>query len=88
MGFSSSYSEVQRFEENAAASVSPDILGGHINALDAVVLFAADNVDHKIITLDGKGTFHGMGMIAAITPGRQIDQSHCSQTKDGSVKDC
>ena len=28
-------------------------------------------MDHNIITLDGKGTFHGMGMIAAITPGKQ-----------------
>lgn len=23
----------------------------------------ADNVDHNLCTLDGKGTFHGMGMI-------------------------
>ncbi|CAB4009535.1 Hypothetical predicted protein [Paramuricea clavata] len=70
MGFSSSYSEVQRFEESAAASVAPDVLGGDIHALDAALLFAADNVEHNIITLDGKGTFHGMGMIAGITPGR------------------
>lgn len=35
------------------------------------VLFAGDNVDHNIITIDGKGTFHGMGMIAALTPGRK-----------------
>ncbi|KAJ8414824.1 hypothetical protein AAFF_G00023470 [Aldrovandia affinis] len=30
--------------------------------------FAGDNVDHNIRTLDGNNTFHGMGMIAAITP--------------------
>ena len=70
MGFCSSYSEVQRFEENAAASVATDVLGGDIDIPDTALLFAADNVDHNIITLDGKGTFHGMGMIAAITPGR------------------
>ena len=29
----------------------------------------ADNVDHNIRTLDGNDTFHGMGMIAAVTPG-------------------
>ena len=32
------------------------------------VQYAADNVDHNIRTLDGHGTFHGMGMIAAVTP--------------------
>ena len=39
------------------------------------LLFAADNVDHNIVTLDGKGTFHGMGMMAAITPGKQVSQT-------------
>jgi hypothetical protein len=87
MGFSSSYSEVQCFEENAASSVAPDVLGGDINALDAALLFAADNVDHNIITLDGKGTFHGMGMIAGITPGRQTSHTVLRQ-KIAQFKDC
>ena len=30
--------------------------------------FVADNVDHDICTLDSRNTFHGMGMIAAVTP--------------------
>ena len=30
--------------------------------------YVADNVDHNIHTLDGKGTFHGMGIIAAVWP--------------------
>ena len=34
---------------------------------DSFTTFVADNFDHNIATLDGKGTFHGMGMIAAIT---------------------
>ena len=34
--------------------------------------FVADNVDHNIATLDGTGTFHGMGIIAAVTPGIRI----------------
>lgn len=29
----------------------------------------ADNVDHNLRTLDGMNTFHGMGIIAAITSG-------------------
>ena len=36
--------------------------------------YIADNVDHDIRTIDGKGTFHGMGIIAAVTPG--IRKSH------------
>ena len=28
----------------------------------------ADNVDHKMQTIDGKNTFHGMGIIVAVTP--------------------
>ena len=43
MGFCSSYSEVQRFAENAAISVAPDILGGDSNRLDMTLLFVADN---------------------------------------------
>ena len=69
MGFASSYPEVQRFDMNAACLLAPDVLGGDIVILGQSRLFAGDNVDHNIITLDGKGTFHGMGMIAAITTG-------------------
>ena len=29
--------------------------------------FMADNIDHSIQTLDGLNTFHGMGMIKAVT---------------------
>lgn len=35
----------------------------------------ADNVDHDTRTIDGKDTFHGMGMIAAFTPGHQSNVS-------------
>ena len=33
--------------------------------------YIADNVDHNLVTVDGTGTFHGMGIIAAVTPGPQ-----------------
>jgi len=48
-----------------------DILGENVDSDDTAILFAGDNVDHNIVTIDGKGTFHGMGMIAALTPGRK-----------------
>ncbi|KAK9959470.1 hypothetical protein ABG768_009595 [Culter alburnus] len=64
MGFASSYREVLHFEKNAADSVAQDMLADDIDVLDMALLFAGDNVDHSILTTDGKGTY-----IAAITPG-------------------
>ncbi len=49
------------------------MLADDTDVLDIALLFAGDNVDHNILTIDGKGTFHGMGIIAAITPGRKKD---------------
>ena len=57
---------------NAACSLALDVLGSDMTIIYTSLLFAGDNVDHNIITLDGKGTFHGMGMIAAITQGKQV----------------
>jgi len=34
--------------------------------------FVADNVDHNTRTLDGHGSFHGMGIIACTTPGSNV----------------
>ncbi|XP_037043653.1 uncharacterized protein LOC119079700 [Bradysia coprophila] len=65
MGFSSSYSEVLRFRYCAASTVEEI----HPNP-NQMVKFVADNIDHDTRTIDGKGTFHGMGIIAAFTPGQ------------------
>ena len=65
-GFSSSYSEVKRFEKSAAGCLGKEVsplLDGQFSQ------FVADNVDHNTRTLDGMSTFHGMGIIQAITPG-------------------
>lgn len=68
LGFASSYTKVQKFELNAAASHNKsELFIGNNN----LVQFVADNVDHNLRTLDGHGTFHGMGMIAAVTPGQR-----------------
>ena len=64
-GFCCSYPEVQKFEQNAVLSYGTDIL----NHSSQFVQYVADNADHNSATLHGKETFHGMGMIAAITPG-------------------
>ena len=65
-GFCSSYTTVQNFERSAAVTQGTDIPGFTPGCF---IQHVADNVDHNIRTLDGLGTFHGMGIIATITPG-------------------
>lgn len=65
-GFCSSYSEVQHFERSASVCQGTDI--PNLTA-DRVVQYAADNVDHNTVTIDGLNTFHGMGMLATVTSG-------------------
>ena len=67
LGFCSSYTEVQRFENCASHQQNTNM--GEIDSSQSL-LFVADNVNHNLNTLDGLNTFHGMGMIACITPGR------------------
>jgi len=38
------------------------------------VQYIADNVEHNTRTLDGMGTFHGMGIIATITLGTKTSK--------------
>lgn len=64
-GFCSSYNEVQAHNMSAAVDQGTDIPDYN----GEFVQYAADNVDHDLRTLDGHNTFHGMGMIATITPG-------------------
>ena len=66
LGFCISYSEVRKFELNAAVFHGidlPETTDKH------TVQFVADNVDHNAATIDGQNTFHGMEMIAVVTPG-------------------
>ena len=59
MGFCCSYTQVIRFEKNATDCVEPDVLGGDVDLLEMSVVFAADNVERNVITIDGKGPWNG-----------------------------
>ena len=64
-GFSLSYNEVVlTFEMSAAVSDNSSgcLSEGHFTQ------YMADNMDHNTATLDGLKTFHGMGIICAVTP--------------------
>ena len=73
LGFSISYDEVTKFKQSVVLDESNDpqvCINGEFTQ------WIADNVDHNIITIDGKGTFHGMGVIAAtISRNGVIDHS-------------
>ena len=66
LGFCHSYREVTRFKQSAmtiedASDIAFSLPPGTFSQ------YMADNVDHNICTLDGKKTFHGMGIIQAST---------------------
>ena len=66
-GFCASYDEVLRFKESANETLDreQDVISSDvIEVEEQFVQWAADNVDHNNITLTGKGTFHGMGVIS------------------------
>ena len=65
LGFSVSYDEVKRYKQSVVAN--DDSINKIVAEKPAFTQWIADNVDHNISTLDGKGTFHGMGIIAAST---------------------
>lgn len=65
LGFCSSSYGVQKLESSVARALNttlPSIFPG------TFVQFVADNVDHDICTLDGKNTFHGIGLNAYCIP--------------------
>ena len=67
LGFAESYTNVVRFKQGVVMTEDIDDILQLRASEDSFTTFVADNVDHNIATLDGKGTFHGMGVIAAIT---------------------
>ena len=67
-GYACSYSEVKKFERSASVTQGTELSEA---AARNCIQYSYDNVDHNLRTLDGKGTFHGMGIIAMVTPGAQ-----------------
>lgn len=63
LGFSISYDEVTRFKQSVIEDTDATELAGSF-AKGTFTQFVADNVDHNVCSLDGKGTFHGMGVIS------------------------
>ena len=65
--FSISYDEVKIYKQSVIESESLDsLLAEYLPG--AFTQWVADNVDHNVASLDGTGSFHGMGIIAISTP--------------------
>ena len=67
LGFSITYDEVNRYKQSVIQSENLDSLLAEYFP-GTFTQWVADNVDHNVATLDGKGTLHGMGIIAVSTP--------------------
>ena len=65
LGFAVSYSEVKRFKQACVINQSIDEQIQRLSSDTSFTKFIADNIDHNIVTLDGKGSFHEMGIIAS-----------------------
>lgn len=85
--------KLQMFNQNAALGQGTDIPSFN----GQFVQYAADNVDHNTRTLNGHNTFHGMGMIAVVTPGtkfsrnvarRQVTSEEISATGKVEIHPC
>ncbi|CAB4000918.1 Hypothetical predicted protein [Paramuricea clavata] len=63
LGFCISYDEVNRYRQSIIHSEGlKNLLAEYFPG--TFTEWVADNVDHNVATLDGQGTFHGMGIIA------------------------
>jgi hypothetical protein len=65
LGFSLSYDEVRRYKHSVLSAVSTNNDDVQNDVGYAFTQWVADNLDHNSRTLDGLGTFHGMGIISA-----------------------
>ena len=67
LGFSVSSDEVKLYKQSVLLSSSNLIdLSNYSNC--SFAQWSADNVDHNTATLDGKKSFHEMGVIVSVTP--------------------
>ena len=64
-GFCLSYDEAKLFKA-CAANYDSDTFANLQGSFCHVI---GDNFDHNTVTLNGKGTYHGMGLMLAATPG-------------------
>ena len=85
LGFCSSYAELQMYQRSVTVVVGTDV---ELSTTRHSIQYVMD-VDHNTRTKDGRNTFHGMGIIAAVTPAihRRIAVPRV-QVKNDDIKFC
>ena len=63
LGYCVSYDEVTKYKQSVTAASEPGFARGECYP-SALTRWVADNADHNVRTLDGTGTFHGMGIVS------------------------
>ena len=66
LGFSISYDEVNRYKQSVIENNNIIDMQNDLPEV-AFVQYSVENVDHNTCTIDGKRTFHGMGIISMAT---------------------
>ena len=67
LGFLITNEEVNRYKQSVVQSKDTDLPLSHPQCFTQ---WSADNVDHNVLTLNGLGVFHGMGIISISVPYR------------------
>jgi hypothetical protein len=73
---SASYDELNLYKQSCVQFNETDV---QQCATDVFVQWSGDNVDHNVQTLDGSGSFHGMGIISMTTPCSRIPVGNFSE---------
>ena len=80
LGFSISHEEVNRYNQSV---LQTEQVEERISTnASGFIQWSVVNVDHNTVTLDGKNTFHGMGIIASTTS----TADNLSKTKEASSR--
>ena len=74
LGFSVSLDEVLSYKQSVTENENAnDFLRGNVAGL--FTHWMADNINHKTLTLDGKGTLHAMGLCVDVTHSGNISSN-------------
>jgi len=83
LGLSITVDEVNKYKQSILQSVEEDLPA---SSPAAFTQWSADNVDHNIVTLDGLGTFHGMGLISMSVADSSLDTLPSGNFSEKPVK--
>lgn len=80
LGFSITSEEVLRFKQSAVENLENELQPDH--AERHFMQWVGDNVDHNLVTLTGKDTFHGMGIISVSSDTRDSELGNIPRLKE------